>query len=57
LDKKRVVGIDLGLNNIVTVVNNAGLKPFVIKGGVVKFINQFYNKQLAKYKSIKDKQG
>jgi putative transposase len=57
LDKKRVVGIDLGLNNIVTVVNNAGLKPFVIKGGIVKSINQFYNKQLAKYKSIKDKQG
>jgi len=57
LDKKRVIGIDLGLINIVTVVNNAGLKPFVVKGGVVKSINQFYNKQLAKYKSIKDKQG
>jgi len=57
LDKKRVVGIDLGLINIVTVVNNAGLKPFVVKGGVVKSINQFYNKQLAKYKSIKAKQG
>jgi len=57
LDKKRMVGIDLGLNNVVTIVNNVGLKPFVIKGGVVKSINQFYNKQLSKYKSIKDKQG
>jgi len=40
----------------VTIVNNAGLKPVVIKGGVVKSINQFYNKAHAKYKSIKDKQ-
>jgi len=57
LDKKRVIGIDLGLNNIITMVNNAGLQPIIIKGGVVKSINQFYNKQLAKYKNIKDKQG
>ncbi len=57
LDKERVIGIDLGLNNIITIVNNAGLQPTVIKGGIVKSINQFYNKQLARYKSIKDKQG
>ena len=57
LDKNGVIGIDLGLNNIVTIVNNVGLKPVIIKGGIVKSINQFYNKQLAKYKSIKDKQG
>ncbi len=57
LDKERVIGIDLGLNNIITIVNNAGLQPAIIKGGIVKSINQFYNKQLAKYKSIKDKQG
>ncbi len=57
LDKDRVIGIDLGLNNIITMGNNAGLQPTVIKGGIVKSINQFYNKQLTKYKSIKDKQG
>ena len=57
LDKDRIIGIDLGLNNIVAIVNNVGLKPAIIKGGVVKSINQFYNKQLARYKSIKDKQG
>ncbi|MEE9379128.1 MAG: transposase [Candidatus Lokiarchaeia archaeon] len=57
LDKERVIGIDLGLNNIITIVNNAGLQPAIIKGGIVKSINQFYNKQLAKYRSIKDKQG
>ena len=57
LNKKRVIGIDLGLNNIVTIVNNTGLKPVIIKGGIIKSINQFYNKQLAKYKRLKDKQG
>ncbi len=57
LDKDRVIGINLGVNNIITIVNNAGLKPAIIKGGSIKSINQFYNKQLAKYKSIKDKQG
>jgi len=57
LDKKRIVGIDLGLTNIVTMVNNAGLQPVIIKGGIAKSTNQFYNKQLAKYKSVKDKQG
>jgi len=57
LDKERVIGIDLGLNNIITMVNNAGLQPAIIKGGIVKSINQFYNKKLSRYKSIKDKQG
>ena len=56
MDKERVIGIDLGLNNIITLVNNAGLQPAIIKGGIVKSINQFYNKQLSKYRSIKDKQ-
>jgi putative transposase len=57
LNKDRVVGIDLGLTNLLTIVNNVGLTPIVIKGGIIKSINQFYNKQLAKYKSLKDKQG
>jgi putative transposase len=57
LNKDRVIGIDLGLNNLLTIINNAGLTPIVIKGGIVKSTNQFYNKQLARYKSLKDKQG
>lgn len=56
LDKDRILGIDLGLRNLVTGVNNIGLTPFVIKGGVVKSINQFYNKQKALLQSIKDLQ-
>jgi putative transposase len=57
LNKNRVIGIDLGLNNLLTIVNNVGITPIVIKGGIVKSINQFYNKQLARYKSLKHKQG
>ena len=57
LEEDRIVGIDLGLNNIVTMGNNAGLKPAIIKGGVVKSVNQFYNKGVAKFRSKKDEQG
>jgi len=57
INRNRVIGIDLGVNNIVTIVNNVGFKPTIIKGGIVKSINQFYNKRIAELKSIKDKQG
>ncbi len=57
LNKDRFIGIDLGISNIVTIVNNVGLKPTIIKGGILKSVNQFYNKRIAELKSIKDKQG
>jgi len=57
LDKGHVLSIDLGLNNLITAVNNNGCKPFIIKGGVVKAINQYYNKQLAYFRSIENKKG
>lgn len=44
----RIVGIDLGLENFVTMVNNIGQKPIVVKGGALKSMNQFYNKKRAK---------
>ncbi len=49
------LGIDLGLNNIVTASDTMGNIPLIIKGGVIKSINQFYNKQLSKYKAIAKK--
>jgi len=55
LNKDNKLSIDLGLNNLITAVNNIGLKPIIIKGGAVKSVNQFYNKQLAYYKSIAKK--
>ena len=52
LDNNKYISIDLGLDNFVTVVNNCGLKPFIINGKGLKSINQYYNKQTSYYKSI-----
>lgn len=57
LNKDNVCGIDLGVRNIVTMANNIGLQPIVIKGGIVKSINQYYNKIRKRLMSIKDKQN
>ena len=53
----RVIGIDLGLRNVVTIANNIGEIPIVIKGGILKSMNQYYNKEKAQLQSIYDKQG
>lgn len=55
LDKSRVLGIDIGVENVVATSDNIGGKPMIIKGGVLKSVNQFYNKQLSKYKSLAKK--
>lgn len=47
----RICSIDLGTENLVTMVNNVGLQPVVIKGGTIKSINQFYNKRKAEMQS------
>jgi putative transposase len=39
-EPKRVMGIDLGVNNLATIVDNTGLKPLLIKGTWLKSINQ-----------------
>jgi len=57
LNKEHILSIDLGLNNLITAVNNNGCRPFIIKGGIVKSINQYYNKQLAYFRSIESKKG
>ncbi len=50
----RVLGIDIGLNNIVTIVDNIGSVPIIVKGGVVKAVNQFFNKRKAELQSLYD---
>ena len=47
----RIVGIDLGVNNLITASNNIGKQPFIINGRVLKSINQFYNKRRAELQS------
>lgn len=55
-DKHIVAGIDLGVRNLATIVDNTGSKPIVIKGGVTKSIIQFYQKEKARLRSIYDLQ-
>lgn len=56
LNKLNIFSIDLGLNNLCTCINNAGIKPFIINGKIIKSFNQWYNKKKAKWMSfIRDK--
>lgn len=50
-ERIRICSIDLGTENLVTMVNNVGLQPIVIKGGAIKSANQFYNKRKAEIQS------
>ena len=51
-NNNRITSIDLGVNNLVTMTNNIGLNPIIINGKGIKSINQYYNKRLAKEKSL-----
>lgn len=44
-ESNRILGIDLGINNLITTSNNIGKEPFIINGKPLKSINQFYNKR------------
>ncbi|MFW9857095.1 MAG: RNA-guided endonuclease InsQ/TnpB family protein [Candidatus Thorarchaeota archaeon] len=56
-DSVHVAGIDLGLANLITLVNNIGQQPIVVKGGVAKSINQYYNKERARLQGVYARQG
>lgn len=55
LDGLKFLGIDFGVNNLATCVTNEG-ESFIIDGKKLKSINQWYNKELSRLSSIKDKQ-
>ena len=50
----RYFSVDFGINNLMTVGNNIGLTPFIIKGKALKSFNQYFNKQKAKLQSKLD---
>ena len=56
LDTNSYLGIDLGLNNLITMVTNQNKTPVIISGKILKSINQDWNKNKAQFISIKDKQ-
>lgn len=44
-------GGDIGLNNLITFIENDNNKSFIINGKPLKSINQYYNKKLSRLKS------
>lgn len=51
-DNGRHMSIDIGLDNLATIVSNTGMKPVVINGKGLKSINKYYNKQKAHYQEV-----
>ena len=51
-DTGRYMSIDLGLDNLATVVTNIGLNPIIVNGKGLKSTNQYYNKKKAHYQSV-----
>tara|TARA_Y100001960_G_C14781601_1_gene887221 strand:- start:1974 stop:3227 length:1254 start_codon:yes stop_codon:yes gene_type:complete len=53
LNSDNVLGIDLGVNNLLTMVTNIdALPPLLYKGKVIKSINHLYNKSKAYYQEV-----
>lgn len=55
LDKSKYASIDLGIDNLATMVTDKG--SFLYSGKFLKSYNKNFNRQFAKLQSIKDKQG
>lgn len=55
VDKASAIWIDLGLNNFCTITANDKSFSYVVKGGALKSMNQYYNKKRSKIKSELDK--
>ncbi len=52
VDKNRIAGIDIGVNNLAAVTSNVGdVRPILINGRPLKSTNNHYNKNLAKLMS------
>ena len=48
----RLMGIDIGVNNLVVACNNAGAPAFAINGRPLKSINQNYNRMASHYQEV-----
>ncbi|MHB1709555.1 MAG: RNA-guided endonuclease InsQ/TnpB family protein [Thermoplasmataceae archaeon] len=53
---RRIMGIDIGVRNIVTIGDSISGEGIAVRGGVLKSINQFFNRKYSRLKSISDRQ-
>lgn len=51
-DNGRYAGIDIGVDNLLTMVTNTGIAPLIINGKAPKSVNQFYNKEHSYWQSV-----
>lgn len=53
VDYDTIAGIDLGIDNVITLTSNQSeITPIAMNGRVIKSINQFYNKERARLQSF-----
>lgn len=52
MDNGKYAAIDIGVDNLVALTWNTCDRPVLLKGTLLKSVNQYYNKQMAKYRSI-----
>ena len=52
IQNNNIIGIDLGLDNLATVVNNVNSEKLIINGKPLKSMNAYYNKKKAKLMSF-----
>ncbi len=57
LEDMEYLSIDLGLDNFATFVNSVDGAAAIIDGKHIKSLNRFYNKEMSRLQSAKDKQG
>jgi IS605 OrfB family transposase len=55
LNQNNYLSIDLGINNLATCISQDN--SFIFSGKLIKSINQYFNKQQSKLKSIRDRKG
>ena len=56
-EKPRVLSCDVGVDNLLSVFSYPDGDMFLIRGGAVKAMNQWYNKRMAELQSIYESQG
>jgi putative transposase len=52
VENERYMAVDLGIDNLATLITTTGSRPVLVKGKIIKAINQYYNKTKSHYMSI-----
>lgn len=57
-DNGNYAAIDIGIDNLATLTSNIdGLQPLIVSGKKLKSVNHYYNKKLAKIKTLLDRRN